>query len=115
MRIKQAALALIVSVAAPATAQQTDPDFRIIAQAYDRCMATFAVRLTRTSATDDAIFSQASQACLPLKDRLRAAINTQLPRAEAGEILLAIEAQGEPNFRRMLDRIRSDRARRDGH
>ena len=110
-RIKPAVLALIL-VAAPAMAQQPEPDFRIVAQAYDRCMTTYAVRLTRTAATDDEIFDQASQSCLPLEDRLRAAISVQLPPAQAGEILQAIDAQGEPNFRAMLDRIRSGRARR---
>jgi hypothetical protein len=110
--IKPTVLALILAVAAPATAQEAQPDFRIVAQAYDRCMATYAVRLTRTAASDGEIFSQASQGCLALKDRLRAAINAQLPPAQAGEILQAIDAQGEPNFMAMLRRIRSDRARR---
>ena len=110
--IEPAVLGLVLGIASPATAQEPQQDFRIIAQAYDRCMATYAVRLTRTAASDAEIFSQASQGCLALKEHLRAAINAQLPPADAGELLRAIQTQGEPSFLAMLARIRSDRARR---
>ncbi|MGZ8346419.1 MAG: hypothetical protein ACXWUP_04815 [Allosphingosinicella sp.] len=113
MWIKPSAIALLSLFAAQqATAQQAQPDVQMLAQAYDRCMATYAVRLTHTSATDEDIFMQATQSCLSLNGQLRAAINTQLPPAHATEILQSIDAQAEPNFMTMLARIRSDRARR---
>jgi hypothetical protein len=96
-----------------ATAQQPQPDFQIVAQAYDRCMATYAVRLTRTAATDEDIFLQARQSCLPLKERLRAAIRTQVPPEHVAEFLQAIDVDPELRFMAMLARIRSDRARRE--
>lgn len=95
----------------PATAQQPEPNVQILAQAYDRCMATSAVRLTRTAATDQDIFRQASQACLSLGGQLRAAIEAQLPPEQAAELLRSMDAQAEPNFMTMLARIRSDRSR----
>jgi hypothetical protein len=94
--------------------QQGPANPQIVAQAYDRCMATHAVRLTRTSATDENIYTQASQSCLPLNDQLTAAIKAQLPPAQADEILRTLAANGKPNFLSMLARIRSDRARKSG-
>ena len=115
MWTKPSAIVLISLFAVQqAIAQQPQPSVQIIAQAYDRCMATYAVRLTRTAATDEDIFMQASQSCLSLKVQLTAAINTQLPPAQATETLQAIDATAEPNFIAMLARIRSDRARREG-
>ena len=98
----------------PAAAQQSQPDVQILAQAYDRCMATYAVRLTRTDATDADIFTQATAGCQALDDRVRAAITAQLPPARATEVLHAIDAQGEPDFMALLARIRSDRATNAG-
>ena len=115
MWIKSSALVLTLPFAMqPAAGQQPLQDVQIVAQAYDRCMATYAVRLTHTAASDQDIFSQASQGCLPLKSRLIEAINAQLPPAQAREVLESIEAQGEPNFMGMLALIRSDRRRRAG-
>jgi hypothetical protein len=113
MWIKSPVILLVTLVAAQqATAQQPEQDVQTLAQAYDRCMATQAVRLTRTPATDADIFRQATQACLSLQELLRTAINAQLPPAQATDILRSIDAQAEPNFMAMLARIRSDRARR---
>lgn len=94
-----------------AVAQEPQPDIQIIAQAYDRCMATYAVRSTRTAATDEEIFDQATQSCFALDGRLRAAISAQLPAAEATGVLQSMDAQAAPNFMAMLARIRSDRSR----
>ena len=105
---------LVAAQPAPASSPPSHPDFGIVAQAYDRCMATYAVRLTRTAATDAQIFTEATRSCLPLKARLRAAIIAQLPPAEAAELLGAVDAPAEPGFMALLARIRSDRARREG-
>ena len=113
MWTKSPVILLVTLVAAhQATAQQPQQDVQTLAHAYDRCMATQAVRLTRTDATDADIFRQATQACLSLQGLLRAAISAQLPPAQAAEILGPMDAQAEPNFMAMLARIRSDRARR---
>ena len=115
MWIRSSPIVLISLLAVQqATAQQPQPSVQIMAQAYDRCMATYAVRLTHTAAPDADIFMQASEACLPLKEQLRAAIQTQLPPPQATQILQSIDAQAEPNFMTMLTRIRSDRAQRAG-
>ena len=115
MRIKLSATALFLLFAAQqAAAQDPQPNAMVLAQALDRCMATQAVRLTRTSATDAEIFAQARQSCLALNDQFRAAVNAQLPSADAAEMLRSIDQQAEPNFLAMLSRIRSDRARREG-
>ena len=112
MWIRPSAMSLLLLFSVqPAAAQQPEPNVQIIAQAYDRCMATYAVRLTRTAATDQDIFRQASQGCLSLGGQLRAAIEAQLPPEQAAELLRSMDAQAEPNFMAMLARIRSDRSR----
>lgn len=102
-------VSLLVIQAAPPPQQ---PNAYLLAQAYDRCMATCAVRLSHTDATDAAIFAQARQSCQPLGARMRVAVNAEVPPAQAAEALATMDAQAEPNFMRMLARIRSDRARR---
>ena len=97
-----------------AAAQPVQTNPQIIAQAYDRCMATYAVRLTRTEATDEEIFAQAIRGCQSLEDQLTDAINAQVSAAQAAEFLQAMEAQAKPNFMTMLARIRSDRQRASG-
>lgn len=115
MRIKLSATVLVLLLAAQqAAAQDPQPNAMILAQALDRCMATQAVRLTRTASTDANIFAQARQSCLTLNDQLRAAISAQFPPADAAEMLRSIDEQAEPNFMALLSRIRSDRARREG-
>lgn len=76
-------------------------------------MATYAVRLTRTPASDEAIYAEAAQGCLPLKTRLVDAIRAQVPPAEAAPVLASLETSAKPNFMAMLARIRSDRAKRE--
>ena len=112
MWVTRSAVLLASLLTAPqAVAQEPQPDIRIIAQAYDRCMATYAVRSTRTAATDEEIFDLATQSCFALDGRLRAAINAQLSPAQAAEALQSMDAQAAPNFMAMLARIRSDRSR----
>jgi hypothetical protein len=115
MRIELSIIALgSALLAQSAAAQQGQPNVQIVAQAVDRCMATYAVRLTKTAAEDEDIFAQASQGCLSLRGQLTAAINAQLPASQAGEILRTLEAQEKPNFMALLARIRSDRSQRAG-
>jgi phage protein D len=67
MWTKSSAVVLVSLFAAQqVTAQQPHPNAQILAQAYDRCMATHAVRLTHTTASDKEIFAQATESCLPL-------------------------------------------------
>jgi hypothetical protein len=113
--MKSSALALVLLfVSQHAAAQDSQPSAMVLAQALDRCMATQAVRLTRTTATDPEIFARARQSCLALNDQFRAAVNAQLPPADAAAMLRSVDEQAEPNFLTMLSRIRSDRARREG-
>lgn len=115
MRIKMLAAALVLLFAGQqAAAQDAQPNAMVLAQAFDRCMATQAVRLTRTAATDAEILAQARQSCQALNDQFRAAVSAQLPAADAAEMLRSIDLQAEPNFMTLLTRIRSDRARREG-
>ena len=104
----------LMIAASSVLAQQAQPDVGILASAYDRCMATIAVRQTHTDATDEAIYAQAVQSCGPLKTQLTAAINAQLPQAQASQLIQAMDAQGRPNFMAMVAQIRADRARRAG-
>ena len=115
MSFKPALVALAsMLVVQPVTAQQRQQNVQILAQAYDRCMATYAVRLTKTPATDEEIYSQAAASCAPLDGQLRTALNAQLEPAQAAEIFRSIDEQAKPNFMATLAQIRSDRAGRSG-
>lgn len=115
MWVRVALASLILAVPfQQASAQSAQPNIQILAQAYDRCMATQAVRLTHTQASDEEIFAAATQSCLSLDQQLRAGIAAQLPATQALQVVEAMDAQAKPNFMAMLARIRSDRARRAG-
>jgi hypothetical protein len=115
MRIKATMAGLICVLSIPqASAQQDQANIQIIAQAQDRCMATHAVRLTKTDASDENIYAQATSSCRSLNEQLVAAIKAQLPPEEAAEILGQLQTQAKPNFMSMLTKIRADRARRSG-
>jgi hypothetical protein len=108
-------IALVLALSAQSGAAiDSRPNAMILAQALDRCMATHAVRLTRTTTADADILAQARQSCLALNDRFRAAVNAQLPPADAAAMLRTLDQQAEPNFMALLARIRSDRALQDG-
>ena len=115
MRFKLA-ITLLLSLCAvqQASAQQAQPSIQVLAQAIDMCMATYAVRLTRTAASDEEIYAQAAQSCQAVEDQLTTALKAQLAPAQAAEVLQAMEAQEKPNFMAMLTQIRSDRARQGG-
>jgi|SRR4028119_1688098 hypothetical protein len=97
-----------------AFAQPAPANAMILAQANDRCMTTYAVRLTRTDATDEAIFKSAVEGCAKLKGQLYTAIHNEYPTAQASELTVQLDAAAKPNFLNLLRRIRSDRAQRAG-
>ena len=98
-------------LALPAMAQ-TPPSVPLLAQALDRCMAGYAVRLTRTEATDDAIFAEAVKGCQSIDTQLRAAVRAQVPAVEAARLFREFDDTSRPNFMALLQRIRADRAAR---
>lgn len=113
MGITAIAIGLSLAFASPtAAAQQAQPDAFTLAGALDRCMATHAVRLNHSDATDEVIYEQASRSCRPLRDRVTVAVRAQLRPEQAAEIVRWMDIQGRPNFMAMLTRIRSDRAGR---
>jgi len=114
MQLKAAAIAFSFAICLQnASAQEAQPNIQIIAQAYDRCMATYAVRLTRTTAPDETIYAEATKSCSPLKDKLVETICQQVSPPEAAKVLASMDASAKPNFLNMLNRIRSDRAKRE--
>lgn len=112
MWFKSSIVMLGVSVAQPVTAQQVQPGAQILAQALDRCMTTFAVRLMKTNATDEAIYAEATKSCAPLNARFVTAVHAELAPQDAAQLLAEVDAARRPNFYTMLGRIRSDRAKR---
>lgn len=105
---------LLAGASPQADAAPTPPNPQLLAQALDRCMATYAVRLTRTATPDDAIYAQASQGCAALSGQLDTAIKAQLPARQAAEITERLHTSARPNFIAMLTKIRADRAAREG-
>jgi hypothetical protein len=106
---------LALFAAQPAAAPEAQPKVPILAGAMDRCMATYAVRLTWTETADEDIFSQATEGCRPLADQLHAAIARDYPADQARELVAALQANARPNFLALLQRIRADRQRRAGN
>jgi L-alanine-DL-glutamate epimerase-like enolase superfamily enzyme len=110
------AISLIAAAALAAqAAQPAQPSAMVLAQAHDRCMTTYAVRLTRTSATDEAIYAEAIAGCKALKDQLSASIAREYSPAQAAELTGTLETQARPNFLTLLQRIRTDRLSRGGN
>lgn len=97
----------------PAVAQEGQANAQIIAQALDRCMATYAVRLTRTAASDEEIYAEANRSCAPLNAKFVDAIHAEVPPQQAADLLKTLDETAKPNFFRMLAQIRSDRAKRE--
>ncbi|VWX54699.1 hypothetical protein [Novosphingobium sp. 9U] len=112
MWLRSAIVAAGLALAQPASAQQVQPSAAILGQALDRCMVTFAVRLTKTPASDDAIYDEATRSCAPLDARFRAAAGAELEPKEGAQLLKEMDAARRPNFINLLARIRSDRAKR---
>lgn len=98
----------------PAVAR-VGPSAAMLAQAQDRCMTTFAVRLSRTTATDEAIFAKADAGCTSLKQQLGAAIAREYSADQAAALTATLDAQAKPNFLALVQRIRTDRRDRAGN
>lgn len=100
---------------APSVAPQSAPEapnVPLLAKMLDRCMATYAVRLTKTDMADEAIFAEAVKGCAGIDQQLRAGVRDQLPAAEAEALFRQLDASLRPNFMAILQRIRADRAAR---
>ena len=87
----------------------------LLAQANDRCMTTYAVRMTKTDATDDTIFASAVEGCKELQSQLYAAIDGEYPAPQATELKGQLDARAKPDFLALLQKIRTDRAQRAGN
>lgn len=98
-----------------AFAQPTQANAMMLAQAHDRCMTSYAVRMTKTEATDEQIFSGATEGCKELQGQFHAAVVKEYPAAQADELITMLNAQAKPNFLNMLRKIRSDRLLRSGN
>ena len=75
-------------------------------------MTTYAVRMTMTAATDEAIYADAVSGCSAVKNALGAAIVRDYPADRAAELNALLDAQAKPNFLALLQRIRADRLSR---
>ncbi|WP_203310371.1 hypothetical protein [Sphingomonas beigongshangi] len=104
--------ALIALAAQSAAAPEPQANPQVIAQALDRCMATYAVRMTKTDASDETIFAEATRGCVQLNEQFKAAINAQVPAPQASAFIKQMDATAKPNFMVMLAKIRRDRAAR---
>ena len=75
-------------------------------------MATHAVRLSKDSQDDDAIYEVARNNCAELDAKLNDAIDRELPSEAAQKIKAEMAAQAKPNFLALLAKIPADRASR---
>ena len=98
--------------AVPVFAQQSPPSAMTMAQAQDRCMTTYAVRLSRDSQDDEAIYEAAKGNCAELDAKLIEAIDRELPAETAQQIKAQMAEQARPNFMVMIAKIRADRVSR---
>lgn len=96
-------------------AQPGEANAMMLAQANDRCMTTYAVRMTRTDTADDAIFAAATEGCKELKAQLFDAIDKEHPADQASGLKSQLDAAEKPNFMKLLQKIRTDRQQRGGN
>ncbi|MEN7537357.1 hypothetical protein ABDJ38_09255 [Aurantiacibacter sp. DGU5] len=75
-------------------------------------MTTIAVRASRSSTDNEAIYDEAVKACQALQEQLASAVRSEYPPQQAEELLTMLDDQAKPNFLNMLQRIRADRAAR---
>lgn len=109
-RIMIAGLVVGATVMAGTThAQPSQANAMMLAQANDRCMTTYAVRMTKTDAADDAIFAAATEGCKDLKSQLFSAIDKEYPADQASSLKSQLDAAEKPNFIKLLQKIRTDR------
>lgn len=115
-RIFIAVLVVCVTLGAGTTQAQPAPaNAMMLAQANDRCMTTYAVRMTKTEAADDAIFAAATEGCKELKAQLFGAIDKEYPADQASDLKSQLGAAEKPNFIKLLQKIRIDRLQRGGN
>ncbi len=105
-------IASIALVGTPGLAQQAEPSLMVIAQAQDRCMTTYAVRLSKTMTDDEQIFEQAKAGCAGLDEELNTAIEREIPIEKQSELKTMLAQSSRPNFMAMLAKIRADREAR---
>lgn len=98
-----------------AHAQPAQASAMILAQANDRCMTTYAVRMAKTGAADDAIFATATEGCKDLRAQLFGAIDKEYPADQANSLKSQLDAAARPNFMNLLNKIRTDRLQRGGN
>lgn len=99
----------------PAHAQPAQANAMMLAQANDRCMTTYAVRMTKADVADDAIFAAATEGCKELKAQLFGAIDKDYPSNQANGLKSQLDAAENPNFMNLLQKIRIDRLQRGGN
>ena len=104
--------AAMIILASPAVAQRAQPNIMTIAQVLDRCMTTQAVRLSRESTDDEAIFSQAKAQCAELDAALDASMEREVPAERQADLKAQLANSEKPNFMTVLAKIRSDRSAR---
>ncbi len=112
MKKKIIAVVILGVVAQSALAQATQSDVSTLAQALDRCMTTYAVRLTKTETVDEAIYLAAVDGCKQIEVDLTTAVRRDVPATQGEAALTQWKEQSKPNFMSLLQRIRSDRAAR---
>jgi hypothetical protein len=95
-------------------AEVAQPNAMMLAQAHDRCMVGYAVRLTKTSASDEAIYTEAVTGCKGLHEQLGAAVAREYAPEQAAHLTTSLEAQAKPNFLSLVQRIRTDRLSKPG-
>jgi hypothetical protein len=96
-------------------AQPAQANAMTLAQANDRCMTTYAVRMTKTDVADDTIFAAATEGCKELKAQLFGAIDKEYPADQARGLKSQLDAAEKPNFIKLLQKIRTDRLQRGGN
>ena len=111
---KTIAMTLLGLAAQSASAQPAQPDISTLAQALERCLATYAVRLTKTDMADEAIYSAATDGCKQIEAGLTAAVRRDAPGPQGEAALAQWTDRAKPNFMALLQRIRSDRAASGG-
>ena len=107
-------LLAILAAAIMQPAETAQPGAMVLAQAHDRCMVGYAVRLTKTPASDEAIYAQALTGCKALHEQLGAAVAREYAPEQAARLTTMMDAQAKPNFLALLERIRADRLRQAG-
>jgi len=108
------ATTLAAGVPTSAIAGETNPlaQIMITANAYDRCVTTYAVKLLESGLSDDDLYVVASTMCRDLNDLMKQRIIASLPAAQANEMLARLGADPKGDYLKKLQAIRQGRSRR---